>query len=49
MANLSEVCSLEGHEDIVWNVSWSPGGNLLASCGSDKVVRIWGREGMRRK
>ena len=42
---LEQVCILKGHLDRVWNVAWSPNGSLLASCGGDKVVRIWGKEG----
>ena len=42
---LEQVCVLKGHLDRVWNVAWSPNGSLLASCGGDKVVRIWGKEG----
>ena len=39
---LKELCVLEGHtEDRVWHVSWSPKGTHLATCGEDKVVRIW--------
>lgn len=39
---LSEIAVLEGHvEDRVWHVSWSSDGTHLASCGEDKVIRIW--------
>ncbi len=38
---LKSVATLEGHEDRVWCVSWSPSGNLLASCGGDHCVKIW--------
>lgn len=37
--------SLEGHtEDRVWHLSWSYDGTHIASCGEDKVVRIWTAE-----
>ncbi|XP_064630561.1 probable cytosolic iron-sulfur protein assembly protein CIAO1 homolog [Lineus longissimus] len=39
------ACTLSGHSDLVWNVCWSPDGSLLASCGGDKSIRIWGKEG----
>jgi WD40 repeat protein len=32
---------LEGHADRVWHLAWSPTGDTLASCSSDKTVRIW--------
>mmetsp|Transcript_8728 Transcript_8728/g.14133 ORF Transcript_8728/g.14133 Transcript_8728/m.14133 type:complete len:336 (+) Transcript_8728:335-1342(+) len=35
--------SLAGHEERVWHVCWSACGSLLASCGADKVVRLWKR------
>ncbi|XP_013084443.2 probable cytosolic iron-sulfur protein assembly protein CIAO1 homolog isoform X1 [Biomphalaria glabrata] len=45
MHTLTEVETLSGHSDRVWCVSWSPNGSLLASCGGDKSIRIWGKEG----
>ncbi|KAJ9600782.1 hypothetical protein L9F63_001062 [Diploptera punctata] len=45
MGKLELVQSLKGHDGRVWDVCWHPEGNLLASCGEDKTIRIWGREG----
>lgn len=43
---LSRVCSLNGHEERVWRVAWRPNVKFpqLASCGQDRVVRIWGHQ-----
>jgi len=44
---LAPVCRLHGHEERVWYVAWRPGAQPpeLASCGSDRVVRLWGPHG----
>mmetsp|Transcript_36070 Transcript_36070/g.103786 ORF Transcript_36070/g.103786 Transcript_36070/m.103786 type:complete len:420 (+) Transcript_36070:69-1328(+) len=41
---LTQICRLVGHEERVWCVAWRPGANppLLASCGSDRTIRLWG-------
>ncbi|MBE9213465.1 hypothetical protein IQ247_12435 [Plectonema cf. radiosum LEGE 06105] len=42
---VTEVNRLEGHGDIVWDVIFSPDGELLASGSRDKTVKIWHTDG----
>jgi len=42
---VTEVNRLEGHTDIVWGVTFSPDGNLLASGSRDRTVKIWRSDG----
>ncbi|WP_373527192.1 hypothetical protein [Nostoc sp.] len=42
---VTEVNRLEGHTDIVWGVTFSPDGKLLASGSRDRTVKIWRPDG----
>ena len=37
-------CQRSGHTDIVWDVSWAPSSEIVASCSGDTLVKIWSVE-----
>lgn len=45
MYQVKERNRLEGHKDIVWDVSYSPDGNTIASASTDRTVKLWRSSG----
>ncbi|AUS99683.1 hypothetical protein CLI64_04360 [Nostoc sp. CENA543] len=46
---VTELNRLEGHSDIVWGVTFSPDGKLLASGSTDQTVKLWQPDGTLRQ
>lgn len=41
MVRLINSLVLEGHNGVVWCLSWSNSGKTLASCGEDRTIKLW--------
>jgi WD40 repeat protein len=41
MCDFNSISDFQAHENRVWNISWSPDGKLIASCGEDRNIKIW--------
>ncbi|GAA5947800.1 hypothetical protein JCM3765_001089 [Sporobolomyces pararoseus] len=41
MTRIKLIQSLSGHQDRAWSLDWSPSEPLLASCSSDKSIRLY--------
>ncbi|WP_413163153.1 eIF2A-related protein [Capilliphycus salinus ALCB114379] len=42
---IHELNRLEGHNEVVWDVSFSPNGKMIASGSVDKMIKVWTPEG----
>ena len=40
-----QECTLTGHSDSVWSVSYSPDGKHIVSGSRDRTVKIWDAQG----
>ena len=45
VSNVQERNRLEGHNDRVFSISFSPDGKTIASASADRRVRLWGSDG----
>ena len=36
--------TLQGHTDAIATLAWSPDDSMLATCGQDRILRLWSSE-----
>ncbi|XP_019531895.3 probable cytosolic iron-sulfur protein assembly protein Ciao1 [Aedes albopictus] len=48
MGKLELLQCLTGHRGRAWGAGWHPKGNVLATCGEDKTIRIWAEDASQR-
>lgn len=48
MSQLESIRKFEDCKCKVWYVCWDPNGSILASCGSDKLIRLWEKSAISR-
>ncbi|BGP16964.1 hypothetical protein JCM10213_007410 [Rhodosporidiobolus nylandii] len=41
MTQIRELQTLPGHQDRAWHIAWNPAQPILASCSTDKSVRLY--------
>eukprot|EP00347_Sterkiella_histriomuscorum_P020000 403339480 len=46
---LQELSTLEAHDDRIWCLAWNPQGSLIASCSSDKLIKVWSYDSVTNK
>lgn len=44
MSKLDHIQTVKKDSGRVWNVAWHPKGDIFASCGEEKSIRIWGKD-----
>lgn len=44
MGKLELIQTVKKDSGRVWNLAWHPKGEVFASCGEEKSIRIWGKD-----